>query len=61
MRSILLLWTISLPLLMVLATPLMGEGQVTARQISLNPASSCAAGQLWCCQTVGSVRPKPVL
>lgn len=46
---------------MVLATPLAGGGEVTARQISLNPASSCPRNQLWCCDTVGIVRPDSAL
>ncbi|KAJ8518346.1 hypothetical protein ONZ45_g4544 [Pleurotus djamor] len=27
--------------------------QLEERQISLNPASSCPSGQLWCCNTIG--------
>ncbi|KAJ8518376.1 hypothetical protein ONZ45_g4545 [Pleurotus djamor] len=29
------------------------EQQLEERQISLNPASSCPSGQLWCCKTIG--------
>ncbi|KAL4264987.1 hypothetical protein AB1N83_000281 [Pleurotus pulmonarius] len=43
---------LSLSLSMARATPLAGEGEMTARQISLNPASSCPRDQLWCCNTV---------
>lgn len=53
MRPTFFLSVLSLPLSMVLATPLAGGGEVTARQISLNPASSCPRNQLWCCDTVG--------
>ncbi|KDQ29452.1 hypothetical protein PLEOSDRAFT_167387 [Pleurotus ostreatus PC15] len=55
MRPTFLMSVLSLPLSMVLATPLADEDGVTARQISLNPASSCPRDQLWCCDLVDIV------
>ncbi|KAL4265551.1 Hydrophobin [Pleurotus pulmonarius] len=60
MRLTPLLTALALPLLMVLATPVAPAGEaevgtdidVAPRQISLNPASSCPIGQLWCCVTL---------
>ncbi|KAL4246993.1 Hydrophobin [Pleurotus pulmonarius] len=57
MRLTPLLTALVFPLLTVLATPVapVGEAEVgtdvdvAPRQISLNPASSCPIGQLWCC------------
>lgn len=62
MRLTTLLSALALLLLTVLATPVTPVGEavvevdVAPRQISLNPASSCPQGQLWCCVTVDLVR-----
>ncbi|KAF7433287.1 hypothetical protein PC9H_005237 [Pleurotus ostreatus] len=62
MRLTPLLAALVLPLLTVLATPVtpVGEAEVVEvdvapRQISLNPASSCPKGQLWCCVSLDLV------